>query len=68
MTLLGQVIVETKETDSRAAEDVKALGLGEWRWEGRLQEVRDDKCLLHQDKLGRQSLDILFVVYEKAYS
>lgn len=32
MTLFSQVVFETKETDSRAAEDAKALGLGEWMW------------------------------------
>lgn len=68
MTLFGQVVVETKETGSRAAKDAKTLGLGEWMWKERLQEVQDDKCLLQQDKLGRQGLDILFVVYKKAYS
>lgn len=68
MTLFSQVVVETKEADSRSAEDAKALGLDEWMWKGRLQEVQDDKCLLPQDKLGRQGLDILFVVYKKAYS
>lgn len=30
MTLFGQVVVETKETGSRAAKDAKTLGLGEW--------------------------------------
>lgn len=38
MTLFGQVVAETKETDSRAAEDAKTPGLGEWMWKGRLQE------------------------------
>ena len=66
MTLFGQVVVETKETESRAAEDAKTPGLGEWMWKGYFR--KDDKGLLHQDKLGRQGLDILFVVYKKAYS
>lgn len=39
MTLFGQVVVETKETGSRAAKDAKTLGLGEWMWKEQLQEV-----------------------------
>lgn len=38
MTLFGQVVVEMKETDSRAAEDAKTLEFVEWMWKGRLQE------------------------------
>lgn len=39
LTVFGHVVVEIKEVDSRAAEDAKVPGVGEWMWKGRFHEV-----------------------------